>query len=114
VLPAVVSVGTVSSWAALIVLGGVAWVVYRGGGGTALDVLRNANAILEKRVHDLEQERKEDAKTIAMLKARTDVAEALAPLMTWAHAHEANAATRNEQQLSVLELIAARLGPDGD
>jgi hypothetical protein len=109
-----ISVGTASSWAALIVLAIVAWVVYRGGGGTALGVLRDANAVLEQRVHDLEQKGEEDGKMIAVLKARTDVAQALAPLMAWAHAHETNAGKRSAEQLAVLELIASRLGPDDD
>jgi hypothetical protein len=107
-------VSTFTSGAALVMLVAIAWIVYRGGGGTALDVLQKANKVLEEKVHDLEAQVTSNAKTIAELQARTDVAEALEPLMAWAHTHEHNAETRSARQLTVLELIANRLGPDGD
>src|SRR5437868_3969635 len=60
--------GSVAQWltVAAVIVG--AWLIYRGGGGTALETLQTANRILERRVHDLEAQGKQDARLIAELK----------------------------------------------
>ena len=104
--------GTVPAWltVAAVVIGG--YVIWKGGGGTALNTLQTANQVLERRVHDLEQQALGDAKMIAELKGKTDMALAVQPFMTWAETHEERAAIRHEKTLIVLDLIAARIGPE--
>jgi len=106
--------GSVAQWltVAAVIVG--AWLIYRGGGGTALETLQTANRILERRVHDLEAQGKQDARLIAELKGKTDMALAIKPFMEWGTEHETRAQERHEGTLHVLELIAARLGPDAD
>ena len=87
--------------------------VWKGAGGTALRTLETANRILERRVHDLEAQARDDTKTIAELKGKTDMALAVKPFMEWAVQHEGRAHERHEKTLMVLDLIAARIGPEG-
>lgn len=96
----------------LVVTARVAWAVWRGAGGTALDTLGRANRVLERRVLDLEKQGLHDQTMIAALVAKTDVSVAIAPLVVWSTAHEERAAQRHEATLAVLGLIADRLGPD--
>jgi hypothetical protein len=116
---AYVPISGLVGWLALIPLVAVGWVVWRGGGIAALSTLRTANEVLEKRndsleerVDELERLRAEDQSTIAELRGRTDVSIALMPLASELAGHEAAAERRNEKILTVLNLIANRLGPD--
>jgi hypothetical protein len=104
--------GTIAGWLTVVALAAAGWAVWRGGGLTALATLRTANEILEVRVQDLERLRLEDQQEIALLRARTDVTLALAPLAAELAGHELAAEARNQKLLSVLNLIADRLGPD--
>lgn len=106
--------GALGTWVAVIAILAVAWRVNRGGGAAALDSLDKANHVLERRVRELERQGKEDTSTIAELRGRTDVALAISPLITWSESHEQRAQQRHEATLGVLELIAGRLGPDGN
>lgn len=114
--------GTLVGWLTLVllILGGMYFRV--GGGGTALQSLVVANQVLEKRVKDLEDQAHADAKTIAELRGRTDVAEALKPLFSWqekhdaqviawSEAHENRAQERHAATILVLEQISAKLAP---
>lgn len=103
--------GTLPGWLTLVGLGVTAYLIWRGGGGTALDTLQTANRILERRVHELEQNAKHDATKIAELTGKTDMALAVKPFMEWATMHESRASERHDKTLIVLDLIAQRIGP---
>jgi hypothetical protein len=104
--------GTVPAWltVAAVVVG--AWLIWRGGGGTALSTLQTANRVLEQRVRDLERQALNDAKMIAELQGKTDMALAVQPFMAWAETHESRAVERHARTLVVLDLIAAKIGPE--
>lgn len=112
--------GTLPGWLTLAALVGAAfWLPRRGGSGPAIESLEANNRVLEKRVHELEQQGKVDAGIIAELRGRTDVTLALAPIVEWSTAHEVRAQQRHEAMLrgqdgtlKVLDLIAHRLGDD--
>ena len=106
--------GTIPGW---LTVGGIiiaAWIFYRGGGGTALGTLSEANRVLERRVGELETQSRRDNATIAELRGRTDVALALKPILEWTVHHETRAQERHAGTLTVLNLIAKRLGPEID
>lgn len=123
-LSAAVSWGTLPGWLTLVALVGAAfWLPRRGGGGPAIASLEANNRVLEKRVHELEQQGKLDAQTIAELRGRTDVTLALAPIVEWSGRHEERAQQRfegserraDERQTAMLDLlgmIAGKLGPE--
>jgi hypothetical protein len=107
------------SWAQLITIFTVlvvAFVIWRGGGGTALSTLTEANRVLEKRVHELGAEVRDLKVENAELKGRTDVTMALAPMLEWSVKHEERAQERHEKTMVILGLIAKGLGqePNGD
>lgn len=112
-LPAAYVLQHITDLAGLVALAALAWVVFKSGGGSALSVLQEANKILEGKVHDLEHQAKEDQKMIAVLKARTDITEALSPLISWTAAHESRAQARAEAQLRVLEQLEHRISANG-
>lgn len=84
----------------------------RHGGGTALEELERANSVLERRVHELETSDAAKSMRIAELEAKTDVALAITPVLEALRMHELEAAKRSNATLLLLELIAARLGPE--
>lgn len=112
-LIAVSWVGTLPAWLTFLGVLAAAYVIWRGGGGTALTTLQTANRILERRVHELEKEQAALRTENAELRGRTDMALAIQPFMAWAESHETHAADRHERTLVVLDLIAARIGPEG-
>jgi ribosome-associated translation inhibitor RaiA len=111
---AAVEIGAISTWLAVVGVAVVAFLIWRGGGGAALGVLQTANDVLERRVNELEQQQKADQATIGELRARTDVTLALAPLHAEIQGHDLRAQARAERMLTVLDLIAKRLGPEAD
>lgn len=113
-LVAALAAGTIAQWLTVAAAAGIAWALFRGGGGTALATLEAANRILEGRVHELEKQGKRDAETIAELRGRTDVALAMQPLTVSMEHHEERAQARFEKTLDVLDLIATRLGKEHD
>jgi hypothetical protein len=104
--------GSAAGWLTLLALIGTAVLIWRGGGGTALSTLQEANRVLERRVRELERLHAADGEMIAELKGRTDVTLALAPIVEWSGRHEERAQQRHDATLGVLGLIADRLGPD--
>lgn len=106
--------GTVPGWLTLAALVITGFLIWRGGGGTALSTLQTANRVLERRVHELEQNAKHDATKIAELTGKTDMALAVKPFMEWATTHELRATERHDKTLIVLDLIAQRIGPSGE
>ncbi len=111
-VPAALEPGSVAQWLTVILAGVVAYALYRGGGGTALSTLQEANRILEKRVHELEAQGKTDAALIAELKGRTDVGLAIKPMSEAMTLHEVRAAQRHEATVNVLGLIPDKLGQE--
>jgi hypothetical protein len=109
---AALGIGTLPAWLTVAGVLTAAWVFYRGGGGTALHTLSEANRVLERRVRDLEEQVKRDAATIAQLTAKTDIAVALEPLISWTREHEVHDREQFERILNVLDLIASRLAPE--
>jgi hypothetical protein len=99
-------------WAGVLVLAIIGWVVYRGGGGTALSLLREANEVLSAEVKELKRQGMIDAKKIALLEARTDITVALVPLTKALELHEQGAKMRADALLTVLEMVATGLGSE--
>lgn len=99
--------------AALLAVGAL-WFLRRFGGGTALAELERANRVLEKRVLEQAGEIKTLTAELATLRSRTDVALAMAPVLKALELHEREAERRALRTLAVLDLIAARLGPDAE
>ena len=119
--------GSVAGWitAIFVVTGFI--VFLRGGGGIALTHLREANEVLTETVKNQETKLHEQDRELSELRGRTDVsiaiASALVPILEWSSSHETRAQERHDTMLSqakeqhdgamrILELIAARLGPD--
>lgn len=98
-------IGDVAGWAALALALIAAWRVTRGGAGSAVQELSEANRVLDARVHELGGEVRDLRIENAELRERTDYAAVMA-------AHEETALERHKALLNVLSLIAARLGPD--
>lgn len=105
---------SVAAWLTVGALAIAAYVFWRGGGGTAIQSLQAANQVLERRVHELEEQARRDASEIATLRARTDLATQIAPIVEWTVNHERRGQERFERTLLVLERIADRLGKEED
>lgn len=105
-------VGSAPGWLTLVAVVVVGFYFVRGAGGTALSTLETANRILEGRVHELETQGRADAKLIAELKARTDIAVQIQPLVKWTGEHEHRDQERFEKTILVLGEIADRLSPN--
>ena len=105
-------IGTAPGWLTLVAVAVVGFYFIRGAGSTALSTLETANRILEGRVHDLETQARADAKLIADLKARTDIAVQIQPLVKWTGEHEHRDQERFEKTILVLGEIADRLSPE--
>lgn len=108
-LLALLEPGTLAQWLTLVGIIAAGWILLRGGGGGALASLETANRVLEKRVHDLEQQAKLDQATIGELRGRTDVTLALQPLSAEIANHEAHAQARADRALIELRRIADHL-----
>jgi hypothetical protein len=103
------NIGTVAGWVAVVGVFSVAWLQWRGGGSTAIQVLTATNEVLERRVHELTSQVNEQQRTIGELRARTDITLALQPLIDAVLEHERMSATRQEKTSLVLDAIASRL-----
>lgn len=122
--------GTLPTWIILALGLLIAWRISKGGGGSAVSELSKANEVLTKRTHELGGEVRDLKVENERLKARTDFAQALAPLLEHIihgtaeaqnrqeaiietlEKHETRAQQRFEQTTGVLGLIADRLGPE--
>lgn len=91
---------------------GAAWINKRGATGDALKYLQDANQILHKENTELKRERQNFLAEIAALKAKTDVALAIRPIVTAHELHEKRAEQRWTNMMRVLDMIAKRLGPE--
>ena len=90
------------------------WLYLRGGTGTALSGLQHANRELVRQVRSLTARVETLEVENAALRAQTNVAEVIRPVIDAVRTHEASAAKRAEATLRVLDLIAKRIGPDTD
>ncbi len=104
--------GEIAQYLTIVAIIAGAVVIWRGGGGAALTTLETANRILERRVNELATSYAASEKEVAALKVRTDHVAALAPLAASMEKHELRAQARADKVLTVLDLIAGRIGPD--
>jgi hypothetical protein len=119
--------GSIPTWALFVLALVVAWRVTKGGAGSAVSELSKANEVLTNRVHELGAEVRDLKVENAELKARTDLSLVIEPVTqkiidatrSAMLDHERAAIERHQvqldaagKQLVVLDMIAARLGPD--
>lgn len=108
--------GDLSGWITLAILVAGFYIFIRGGGGVALGHLREANEVLTATIAAQDAKLREAEREISELRGRTDVsiaiAQALGPIIEWSGSHEKRAQERHEASLTILEMIADRLGPD--
>ena len=105
-------IGTLPGWLTLLTLGVVGFLLYRGGSGHAVSGLQAINQELVRQIGDLQSQNEAQAIQIAELQAKTDVTEAIQPISDALRSHDERAMSRNEHILTVLEMIAARMGPE--
>jgi hypothetical protein len=87
-IPLAVQYGTLPGWLAALGAFVVALLVYRGGGGGAMAILRTSNEILDKRNHELIEQSARDQASMEGLRASRDFAQALAPVLQTISEHE--------------------------
>lgn len=117
---AAIAVGVLASLADVygptVLLGAAAFAVFlfvrRYGGGVAMGELERANRVLEAAVKELREKNAALTIEVATLRARTDIVAALAPVLSGIELHEERATERSLRMLTVLDLIASRLGPE--
>lgn len=103
------SLGTIAQWVTVATVGALAWVLVRGGGGSAVTILQESNRVLEH--HGREQGERIAALTaqVAELRERTDVALAIRPLLDWTSHHEQRDQERFEATLEALREVAVSM-----
>lgn len=102
-------VGSIPTWALLIMGLFVAWRVTKGGGGSAVSELSVANQVLEDRDKRRQHEMEAQAGKIAALESKTDVVLAVTPLIS---EHERHSQERFEATIQVLEAIRDQIHAD--
>lgn len=104
--------GTLPSWLTLLTIAALGYVYLRGGSGTAVSGLQDTNRELVRQIHELQNENTDLRERVRTLEAMTDVATALVPVVAALEAHETRAQQRHNGTLRVLDLVAAKLGPE--
>jgi hypothetical protein len=108
--------GTLPNWILIAVALLAAWRLSRGGAGSAVSELDKSNDVLTRALADTRDKLGVEIRDLRIengeLRGRTDVAIALAPVLEWTISHETRAQERHTSMIVVLDLIAARLGPD--
>lgn len=104
--------GTIPQWLILAGIVGLAFTVRGGQIGPALGYLRDANATLERENVELKKQLADRTAEVAALRARTDLEPLQAALIARMDGHEKRAEGRFDKTCRVLDLIAARLGPE--
>ena len=109
------------SWATLLAGLGAFLYVRRHGGGRALEELELANKILERRLVEQAAELRQQAQVIGALEQRTNLEPMVSAVVSQFSDHERRAQERHTEHmrsqrgvLSVLELIADKLGPESE
>lgn len=113
-LVSAVNYGTLPGWLTLMGVCALAWILVRGGAGTAVEGLQATNRELQRQITELKDKVDTLTKENAELRGRTDVALAIEPVVSAVKNHEQQAAKRSEAMLDVLDMIATRLGRDED
>lgn len=104
--------GTIPGWLTLLALAVLGYYVVRGQMGPALGYYRETNEALVKERSELREALAREAKENAALRARTDLEPLQAALIGRLEKIEAASERRDSAMLSVLQMIADRLGPD--
>jgi hypothetical protein len=108
--------GTLPNWILIAVALLAAWRLSRGGAGSAVSELDKSNDVLTRALADTRDKLGVEIRDLRIengeLRGRTDVAIALTPVLEWTLSHETRAQERHTSMIVVLDLIAARLGPD--
>jgi len=104
--------GTLPGWLTLLTLVVVGYLLVRGGSGTAVTGLQDTNRELVRQIGALKDENTELRARVRALEAKTDVSEALVPVVKALKDHETRAAERHDGTLRILGLVAERLGPE--
>lgn len=106
--------GTIPGWLTLGALVGLAFLLRGGQLGPAIGYLREANRTLADENKTLTARIADLVTVNAKLHARTDLEPLQTALLEQMRTHEDRAQERHERTLVVLDLIAARLGPDAE
>lgn len=106
------TLGTLPGWLTLLTLMVVGYLLVRGGTGTAVSGLQDTNRELVRQIGALKDENTELRGRVRALEAKTDVSEALVPVVKALQDHEQRAAERHDGTLHILELVAERIGPE--
>ena len=93
---------------------GVAWLTRKGNTGDAVDYLQKANGVLHEQNDKLIKENAELIVENAAMHSKTDFAAAFDPLKEQIANHERRADERAKATLTVLDMIAKRLGRESD
>lgn len=104
--------GTIPGWLTLGALIALGLLTLRSQLGPALGYYREANSALVKEREELRDKLATERKENARLRARTDLEPIQAALLAAIEQHEVQSARRDDKMLSVLGLIADRLGPE--
>lgn len=106
--------GTLSQIVLLVGVLALAWILFRGGVGTAVEGLQHTNQELQRQLTELKRKVDELTRENAELRGRTDIALAMQPVLDAMSHHERQAERRSAAMLDVLDLIATRLGKEPD
>jgi len=106
--------GTLPNWLTFIAVVGAALALRGGQLGPAVGYLRDANQTLTEEVTTLTAELRERDRMILELHNKTDLEPMQAALIASMQTHEERAAARHVSMLAIMDLIAARLGPNGE
>jgi hypothetical protein len=106
--------GTLPGWLTLASIVALAFALRGGQIGPALGYVKEANKALERENVELKRQVAELTAQVGTLKARTDLAPLQTALVERMSGHEERAQARFERTVTILDLIAERLGPNGD
>lgn len=104
--------GTLPAWLTLCALLTVGFVYLRGGSGTAVHGLQETNQELVRQLGELKTRVAVLESENASLIERTDMKLALAPILEEIKLESGRAEIRSQLMVTVLEMIAAHLGPE--
>lgn len=107
-------IGTLPGWITLAALLAVVYIMFKGGVPGAITGLRDANEVLTKELATAKAQIETLKTKVSELEKKTDITAAIAPLLD-AHArHEEAANRRSEAILVALDMVASKLGKEGD
>jgi hypothetical protein len=108
--------GTLPTWLILAVTIFAGWRISKGGAGAAVSELDKSNDVLTRTLAEVRDRFGAEIRDLRIengeLRGRTDVAIAFAPVLEWTVTHEQRAQERHTSMIVVLDLSAARLGPE--